>query len=115
MTMRAQFDRLISVYTHACEVGDARAVARLYTEDALLLNPGQPPVSGRQAIQEDYEKNLGSGYKLTVDVQDFNEQGDIAYAAGTYVSDNGSGKWLEVIKRQSDDSVLLHRVCTNSN
>src|SRR5438132_10515836 len=32
--------------------GDAKAVAALYTEDALLLPPGAPGVSGRAALLE---------------------------------------------------------------
>ncbi len=115
MTMRDQFDRLVAAYIGAAEAGDAEAIARLYTEDALLLTPGHPPISGRQAIQENYKESMGDGYKLTVNVQDFQDQGDTAYAAGTYETEDGNGNWLEVLQRQSDDSLLLHRVCTNRN
>ncbi len=115
MTMRDQFDRLVAAYIGAAEAGDAEAIARLYTEDALLLTPEHPPISGRQAIQENYKESMGDGYKLTVNVQDFQDQGDTAYAAGTYETEDGNGNWLEVLQRQSDDSLLLHRVCVNSN
>ncbi len=115
MTMRDQFDRLVAAYIGAAEAGDAEAMARLYTEDALLLRPAHPPISGRQAIQENYKESMGDGYKLTVNVQDFQDQGDTAYAAGTYETEDGNGKWLEVLQRQSDDSLLFHRVFINSN
>ena len=115
MTMRDQFNRLVAAYIGAAEAGDAEAIARLYTEDALLLTPEHPPISGRQAIQENYKESMGDGYKLTVNVQDFQDQGDTAYAAGTYETEDGNGNWLEVLQRQSDDSLLLHRVCVNSN
>ncbi len=95
--------------------GDAEAMARLYTENALFLRPKHPPISGRQAIQENYKESMGDGYKLTVNVQDFQDQGDTAYAAGTYETEDGNGNWLEVLQRQSDDSLLFHRVCVNSN
>jgi uncharacterized protein (TIGR02246 family) len=111
--MRDQFDRLVAAYMGAVEAGDSEAVARLYTEDALLLIPENPPISGRQAIQENYKESLGDGYKLIVKIQDFQEQGDTAYAAGTYEAEDENGSWLEVLQRQSDDSVLLHRVCWN--
>ncbi len=115
MTMRDQFDRLVAAYIGAAEAGDAEAIARLYTEDALLLTPEHPPISGRQAIQENYKESMGDGYKLTVNVQDFQDQGDTAYAAGTYETEDGNGNWLEVLQRQRDDSLLLHRVCSNRN
>ncbi len=115
MTMRDQFDRLVAAYVGAVETGDAEAVARLYAEDALLLAPEHPPISGRQAIQENYKESLGDGFKMTVNVQDFQDRGDTIYAAGTFEDEDGNGNWLEVLQRQSDDSLLLHRVCWNSN
>ncbi len=115
MTMRDQFDRLVAAYIGAAEAGDAEAMTRLYTEDALILTPGYRPISGRQAIQENYKESMGDGYKLTVNVQDFQDQGDTAYAAGTYETEDGIGNFLDVLQRQSDDSLLFHRVCLNSN
>jgi len=77
MTIRDQFDRFVAAYIGAVEAGDAEAVARLYTEDALLINPGHLPISGRRAIEADYRANLGDGYKLTVNVLDFQEQDEL--------------------------------------
>ncbi len=115
MTMRDQCDRLFTEWDCAAEAGDAQALTRLYTEDALLLSPGHPPISGRQAIQEHYKEILGDGFKMTVNVRDFQGQGDTAYAAGTYETEDGNGNWLEVLQRQSDDSLLFHRACSNRN
>ena len=113
MPMRDQYDRLVAAYIGATEAGDAEAIARLFTEDALLLTAGHPPISGRQAIQDNYKESMGDGYKLTINVQSFQDQGDIAYVAGTYETENGTGNFLDVLQRQSDDSLLLHRVCAN--
>ena len=115
MTIRDQFDRLVAAYIGAVEAGDAEAVARLYTEDAFLINPGHLPIRGRRAIEDDYRENLGDGYRLTVNVLDFQDQGELAHAVGTYETEYGNGNWLEVLQRQSDGSLLLHRVCTNSH
>jgi uncharacterized protein (TIGR02246 family) len=52
MSMRDQFDKLNNSYAGATEAGDAEAISRLFTEDAILLAPGNSPASGRQAIQE---------------------------------------------------------------
>ncbi len=115
MTARDQYDRLCAQYAAATEAGDAEAKARFFTEDAILLTPGCPPINGRQAIHENYNKALGNGYKVTIKVQDFQARGDTAYAVGTYEFEGENGKWLEVLHRQSDDSWLLHRVCSNVN
>ena len=48
-------------------------------------------------------------------VLDFHEQGNTAYAVGTYEAEDGNGNWLDVVQRQSDDSLLLHRVCWNGD
>ncbi len=115
MPMRDQYDRLLAAYIGAAEAGDAEAMTRLYTEDALILTPGYPPISGRKAIQESHKESMGEGYKLTINVQDFQDQGDTSYATGTYETENGNGKWLEVLQRQSDGSLLIHRSCSNGN
>ena len=50
MSARDQCDRLFAAWDRAAEAGDARTLARCYTEDALLLSPGHPTVNGRQAV-----------------------------------------------------------------
>ena len=115
MTMRDQSDKLAAAYITAAEAGDAVSLASLYTEEALILTPGHPPISGRQAIEEYCKESIGDGIKLTINVLDFQEQGDTAYVAGTWESGGDSGNWLEVYKRQSDDSLLVHRQCSNSH
>jgi uncharacterized protein (TIGR02246 family) len=116
--MRDQFDKLNNAYAGATDAGDAEAISSLFTEDAILLTPGNPPASGRQAIQESHEKELeemGGGYNLILKVIDFQEQGDTAYAVGTWETEDESGNWLDVLQRQSDDSLLYRRVCWNAS
>ena len=116
MTMRDQFDKLNNAYAGATDAGDAVALSRLFTEDAILLAPGNPPASGRQAIQESHEKELeemGGGYNLIIKVMDFQEQGDTAYAVGTWETEDEIGNWMDVVQRQDNDSLLFSRVCWN--
>ena len=115
MTSRDQYDKLTAVYEGAHEAGDAEAIGRLFTEDALVLFPGGPPVSGRQAIRELYKTFMGEGVKITVNAQDFDQCGDMAYGAGTFESEGETGNYLEVLKRQSDNSLMFHRMCFNSH
>lgn len=113
MSMHEQFDGLCNAYAGAVEAGDAEALSRLYTEDAILLTPGNPPIKGRQAIQEYWQEELGGGFKLMIRELDFQDLGDTAYAVGTYETEDEKGNWIDVIQRQEDGSLLLHRECWN--
>jgi len=115
MTMRVQFDRFIEAYTGATAAGDSEAISLLYTEDAMLLTPGTPPINGRQAIQENYKKELGNGYKLTIEVMDFKDLGEFAYAVSAWETEDEAGNALDVLQQQSDGSLLLHRECWNES
>ena len=116
MSMREQFDQLNNAYAGATEAGDAEALSRLFTEDAIHLSPGSPPARGRQAIREIHQRELEEtegGYNLMIKVEDFQEHGDTAYAAGTWETEDETGNWLDVVERQSDDTLRYSRVCWN--
>lgn len=81
----------------------------------LLLVPKYPPINGQQAIQVYYKESLGDGYKMTANAQDLQEPGDTVYAAGTFESKDRNGNWSEVLQRQGDESLLIHRLCWNQN
>jgi len=49
------------VFVKATAAGDAGAIAALYTADAILLPPGAPPVSGRNAIKAVFAQNFSAG------------------------------------------------------
>ena len=67
------------------------------------------------AIREVYKTLLGEGVKITVNVQDLDRSGDIAYGAGTYEAEGETGNYFEVLQRQSDNTPLYHRMCSNSH
>jgi uncharacterized protein (TIGR02246 family) len=95
--------------------GDAKAVAALYAEDALLLPPGASGVSGRAAILEFFTKNVagskaaGAVFALNPKT-DVGVSGNLGWESGTYkvtvkgavvetgkflsVSRKNNGKWL---------------------
>ncbi len=97
--------------------GDAKAVAALYAEDALLLPPGSPGVRGRAAILEFFTKDI-AGSKAAGAVMVLNPKtdvgvsGNMGWESGTYkatvkgavvetgkflsVSRKKNGKWLYV-------------------
>lgn len=100
--------------------GDARALAKLYSEDAMLLPPGSDFVEGREDIQAFWRgvMDVGiSGAQLnTVELHDF---GGMALEIGTYKLLAGeavvdAGKYL-VVWRHEDLSWKFYRDTWNTS
>ena len=91
---------------------DAVAAANLYTEDATLLPPGEPPVSGRENIRKYWEGAIGAGaFDVSVATTSTGSHGDIGYEVGRFrmsiKAADGSvtvenGKYVELLKRMED-------------
>jgi uncharacterized protein (TIGR02246 family) len=106
-----------SSWEKAYNAGDAKAVAALYAEDARLLPPGAPAVTGRAAILEFFTKDIAStkaaGAVFVLDPKtDVGVSGNMGWESGTYkatvkgavvesgkflsVSRKTNGKWLYI-------------------
>jgi uncharacterized protein (TIGR02246 family) len=104
--------------------GDAKAVAALYAEDALLLPPGSPGVSGRAAIEAYFTKDIagskaGGAVFVVNPKTDVGVSGDMGWESGTYkVTVKGAvvdtGKFLSV-SRKKDGKWLYTRDTWNSD
>ena len=71
--------------------GDAKGVAALYAQDALLLPPGAPGVSGRDAIQDFFTKNIAAaradGVVFNLNPRtDVGVSGAMGWESGTYTA-----------------------------
>jgi len=97
-------------YVKATLAGDAKAVAALYTDDAVEMPPNEPAVKGRAAIQQLYEKNFKAAKigSFAVTHMESRSSGDTGYDTGTYrqtVTPTGgseikdSGKYVVILKR----------------
>lgn len=101
----------------AYNAGDAKAVAALYTEDALLLPPGAPGVHGRAAIQaffiKDIAESKAAGAVFVVNRNtDVGVSGSTGWESGTYtVTVKGavvdSGKFLSVSRKEKGKWLYL--------
>lgn len=119
--VRAAIEAVNAQFMEAFNKGDAAAVAALYSEDAIVLPPGQTMTSGRQAIQEGTAADIAnyslSGLKLTT--SDVQVSGDYAVEVGNYSIQAGAvqdeGKYLVVWKKGADGSWKLYRDAWNSN
>jgi uncharacterized protein (TIGR02246 family) len=103
--------QVADAYVKASLAGDAKAIAALYTEDAVEMPPNQPPIKGRAAIEQHYATLL-AGTKLgtfTLTHLESRASGDMGYDAGTYdqsVTPGGAtapmkdtGKYVVILKR----------------
>ncbi|MBX3702308.1 MAG: SgcJ/EcaC family oxidoreductase [Steroidobacteraceae bacterium] len=105
--------------------GNADAIAGLYAEDAVVLAPGAPTASGREAIREflqgDVEGAKAAGISLNISPDSTVEMsGDVAWQTGTFTVTDASGatvdtgKFLSVL-RKKDGKWMLIRDAWNSD
>jgi ketosteroid isomerase-like protein len=85
-------------------------VRAFYAEDARLLPPNRPMITGRSQIREAFGEFLGAGMGgLTIETYELEiaRAGDLAYGIGTFSlarPTRDQGKFVEVYRRQSDGS-----------
>jgi uncharacterized protein (TIGR02246 family) len=96
---------------HAWEVsfnkGDAGAIAKLYSDRAVLVMSGSKPVQGRDGIHKVLDDMIKSGVKVQIGSVQNMGTGDLAYVYGPYsvlehegggVVENGT--YVEVWRRR---------------
>jgi uncharacterized protein (TIGR02246 family) len=104
---------------------DARGIAALYTENATLLPPGQPAITGRQNIQGFWQGFLDAGASdAKLKSIQISGSGDLAYEVGEYSAmmpqpsggtAPGTGKYLVVFERQQDGTLKMAADMFSSN
>ncbi len=95
--------------------GDAAGCAAVYTEDAKIMPPDNPTVTGRQAAQEVWQGAIDMGVKgaslQTLDLEELGDDRALERGAATLqIQTEGgqtvqaSAKFIVVWKRQADGS-----------
>lgn len=119
----AAIKRANASYASAVMAKDWAALAALYAEDAIILPPNHPPVTGRVAIKT-YFEGFPPMSAFEVPALEIEGRGDIALVRGTYsltISQEGaapvtdSGKWMEMRRKQADGSWIILRDIWNSD
>ena len=112
--LRADPDAWMEAYN----AGNADGVANLYIENATLLAPGAPAVTGRTAIREyfaaDIQKSKAAGITFKNDgITGVGVAGDLGWISGKYsVTDTSGanidkGKYLSVYQRENGQLHLI--------
>ena len=96
---------------------DADKLVSHYTDDVVVMNPGQPAIKGKEAARAAMKAMLSDpAFKLTFEIGNVEvaRSGDIGYATGPYqltftdpvtkkvIEDKGN--YVEVYKKQADGS-----------
>ena len=108
---------------------DPKALAELFTEDAVLLVPGEPPLIGRKAILAHNEKDHAARpsarvLNYTPNIKDLQLRGGWAFEWDTFEArfkesdmsqaQSFRAKALRVLERQPDGSWKFARVMWNT-
>jgi ketosteroid isomerase-like protein len=78
-------------------------IVNLYTEDACLLAPNNPPISGREALKKDFEETFAVGKVKNVKFLTGNVFGD----GKEYVTEEGSWQVFDPGGKLLDDGKYL--------
>lgn len=105
---RAAIESAARIYETAWADGDARAIAAMYSENAMLLGAGEP-ANGREDIRRSMAESLGGGWKgttlrIAAEPVEF-VRNDVAIGYGRYSIHRGSetlaeGKYLNLWVKQ---------------
>lgn len=121
---RTAIEAANTAFSAAFARGDTKAVAAMYTSDAIVLPPDSEMIRGNEAIGAFWKTTRESGVRAaaltTVEVE---RSGDVAYELGKVsltIQPEGKepttevAKYVVVWKRQADGSWKLHRDIWNS-
>ncbi|MEM8573889.1 MAG: nuclear transport factor 2 family protein [Pseudomonadota bacterium] len=108
MNLKRALEAFDAAYNEAFDRGDAAGCAAFFTDDVLLMAPGEPMLRGKEAFEEAYRDRMSksSGGKHSNCLIEYGQEGDLAYQVGTFAVSGSNpteqGKFLNVLKRQAD-------------
>jgi len=110
---KAELGQMNRDFASALNAKDAKLAASLYTEDAVLLPPGEAIVRGRANIEAYWKGAIESGgvREVSVETLDAQSSGELGFEIGTFeLTANGpdgepvkdKGRFIELLKRGPD-------------
>lgn len=109
-----------AIWEEAFNRGDAKAVAALYAEDAVLVQPAMPAIVGRPAILEALEGFVQSGAKVELKTEQNLASGDLGVTHGTYRVLTADGRELdrgyfnEIWRKRAGEWYVTYDINTSS-
>jgi uncharacterized protein (TIGR02246 family) len=119
-------DKVRAAYEKAAAAGNVQDLVALYTADAVVMPPDMPMAKGKAAIEAFHKKNFETGTLSNVRItpMHLDVTGDTAIEVGTYRQTitpkgaqaiNDAGKYIVVLKKQTDGSWKLAYEIYNSD
>jgi ketosteroid isomerase-like protein len=108
MDMKKVLEDFDAAYNEAFNRGDVAGCAAFFSEDVVLMAPGEPMTRGKKAFEETYRSRMeqSTGGTHSNELVEYGVEGDLAYQIGTYAvagtNPPEQGKFLNVLKRQAD-------------
>lgn len=99
------------IYTEAKLRGDVDTLVDGFTDDAILLFPNHPPLSGKSEIRAYYTELYSQSVDEKLDLIHVEELGNLALVCGRWKEGGESGKYLEVQERDIDGNWRIKRLC----
>ena len=99
VTLPPELDRVLRDYETAWSSRSPEALARLFTDDGFVLQPGRPPARGHDEILRAY---TGSGGPLALRALAYVTDGNIGYIVGGFsaaVGQPDNGKFVLLVRR----------------
>ena len=121
---RAAIEAANAKFSEAFARGDAKALAAMYTPDAIAFPPDSEMIRGNEAIGNFWKTTRDNGVQsATLTTVDVGRSGDVAYEVGKVSltiqpvgkePTTAAAKYVVIWKRQFDGSWKLHRDIWNS-
>jgi ketosteroid isomerase-like protein len=121
MDMKKVLEDFDDAYNKAFNRGDAAGCAAFFSEDVILMAPGQPMTRGKAAFEDIYRSRMGnsSGGTHSNALVEYGVEGDLAYQVGTYAvtgaNPSEQGKFVNILKRQADGTWKVTVTIFNSD
>jgi ketosteroid isomerase-like protein len=115
VSLPPELARVLTDYENLWLHRDSAALARLFTEDGLLLSNENPMIRGRVAIERFYS---GPGAPLSLRAVAFATEGDVGYIIGAFSDRAGvpdRGKFTLTLRRDASGQWLIMSDMDNNN
>ena len=123
----AAINELYDQYCLASNEDDIDHFMSLWDDDAIRMSPDLPAFVGKEMVCSYFETlfEKSTGIVAIYGETEVQVAGDMAFSRGTYTvslspkaggpATHIDGKWLDILKRQTDGSWKIYRDCVNFN